>query len=117
MRVTTDAKVRRRGSRWGRALVSALTGRVVRGDVAMTGAITLSGQVLRVGRIAEKLLAAHRDGLTGVILPRGNRREVDEDLGEALRRAVEVHPPGRCAHRTVPSGEGKLTPSPSSLQR
>ena len=73
------------------ALVSALAGRVVRGDVAMTGEVTLSGPVLRVGRIAEKLLAAHRNGLAGVILPRGNRREVDEDLGEELRRAVEAH--------------------------
>ena len=73
------------------ALVSALTGRVVRGDLAMTGAVTLSGQVLRVGGIEEKLLAAHRSGLAGVILPRGNQREVDEDLGDELRRAVEVH--------------------------
>ena len=73
------------------ALVSALTGRVVRGDLAMTGEVTLSGQVLRVGGIEEKLLAAHRGGLAGVILPRGNQKEVDEDLGEELRRAVEVH--------------------------
>ena len=73
------------------ALVSALTGRVVRGDLAMTGEVTLSGQVLAVGGIAEKLLAAHRCGLAGVILPRGNEREVDEEVGEELRRAVEVH--------------------------
>ena len=73
------------------ALVSALTGRVVRGDMAMTGEVTLSGQVLRVGGIEEKLLAAHRGGLAGVILPRGNQKEVDEELGEELRRAVEVH--------------------------
>ena len=73
------------------ALVSALTGRVVRGDLAMTGEVTLSGQVLRVGGIEEKLLAAHRDGLAGVVLPRGNQREVDEELGDELRRAVEVH--------------------------
>ena len=69
------------------ALVSVMTGRVVRGDVAMTGEVTLSGQVLAVGGISEKLLAAHRCGLAGVILPRGNEREVDEEL----RRAVEVH--------------------------
>ena len=73
------------------ALVSVMTGRVVRGDVAMSGEVTLSGQVLPVGGIAEKLLAAHRCGLAGVILPRGNEREVDEKVGEALRRAVEVH--------------------------
>ena len=57
----------------------------------MTGEVTLSGQVLRVGGIEEKLLAAHRGGLAGVILPRGNQKEVDEDLGDELRRAVEVH--------------------------
>ena len=73
------------------ALVSAFTGRPIRGDLAMTGEVTLSGQVLRVGGIKEKLLAAHRGGLAGVILPRGNQKEVDEDLGEELRRAVEVH--------------------------
>ena len=73
------------------ALVSAFTGRPIRGDLAMTGEVTLSGQVLRVGGIEEKLLAAHRGGLAGVILPRGNQKEVDEDLGEELRRAVEVH--------------------------
>jgi len=73
------------------ALVSALTGRVVRGDLAMTGAVTLPGQVLRVGGIEEKLLAAHGGGLIGVVLPRGNQKEVDEELGEELRRAVEVH--------------------------
>ena len=73
------------------ALLSAMTGRVVRGDLAMTGEVTLSGQVLRVGGIGEKVLAAHRCGLAGVILPWGNRREVDEDLGDELRRAVEVH--------------------------
>ena len=73
------------------ALVSALTGRVVRGDLAMSGEVTLSGQVLAVGGISEKLLAAHRSGLAGVILPWGNEREVDEELGEELRRAVEVH--------------------------
>ena len=72
------------------AVVSALTGRVVRGDVAMSGEVTLSGQVLPVGGIAEKLLAAQRCGLAGVILPQGNQREVDEELGEALRRSVEV---------------------------
>ena len=73
------------------ALVSVMTGRVVRGDVAMSGEVTLSGQVLAVGGIAEKLLAAHRGGLAGVILPRGNEREVDEEVSEELRRAVEVH--------------------------
>ena len=73
------------------AMVSALTGRVVRGDLAMTGEITLSGQVLPVGGIREKVLAAHRCGLARVILPRENERQVDEELGDDLRRAVAIH--------------------------
>ena len=72
------------------ALVSSLTGRVVRADLALTGEITLSGQVLPVGGIKEKVLAAHRPGLTRVILPRQNRKQVDEELGDDLRRAVAV---------------------------
>ena len=73
------------------ALVSAFTGRVVRGDLAMTGEITLSGQVLPVGGIKEKVLAAHRCGIARVVLPQQNQKQVDEDLGADLRRAVEVH--------------------------
>jgi len=73
------------------ALASAFTGRPVRGDLAMTGEITLSGQILPVGGIKEKVLAAHRCGMAGVILPRQNRKQVDEDLGDDLRGAVEIH--------------------------
>ena len=72
------------------ALVSVVTGRMVRGDLAMSGEVTLSGQLLAVGNIAEKPLAAHGYGLGGVILPRGKEREVDEEVGEELRRAVKV---------------------------
>ena len=72
------------------ALVSALTGRPLRGDIAMTGEIGLGGQVLPVGGIKEKVLAAHRRGLARVVLPLGNRKQVDEDLGDDLRRAVAV---------------------------
>ena len=72
------------------ALVSAFTRRPVRGDLAMTGEITLCGQVLPVGGIEEKVLAAHRCGLARVVLPRQNRKQVDEDLGDDLRRAVAV---------------------------
>ncbi|MBE3586219.1 endopeptidase La [Desulfofundulus thermocisternus] len=60
------------------ALASAFTGRKVRHDVAMTGEITLRGRVLPVGGIKEKVLAAHRAGITTVILPRDNRKELDE---------------------------------------
>ena len=73
------------------AMVSALTGRAVRGDLAMTGEITLSGQILPVAGIGEKVFAAHRFGLARVILPHENERQVDEELGDDLRRAVEVH--------------------------
>ena len=78
------------GASAGVALVSAFTGRPVRGDLAMTGEITLSGQVLPVGGIKEKALAAHRRGLARVLLPRENKKQVDEDLGDGLRRAVAV---------------------------
>ena len=69
------------------ALASELTGRPVRGDVAMTGEITLSGRVLPVGGIKEKVLAARRHGITEVILPRQNEKNINEDLTEELRRS------------------------------
>jgi ATP-dependent Lon protease len=73
------------------ALASALSGRPVRGDLAMTGEITLSGRVLPVGGIKEKVLAARRNGLHEVILPRQNEKNVKEDLNEELKRGLVVH--------------------------
>ena len=73
------------------ALASELTGRPVRGDIAMTGEITLSGRVLPVGGIKEKVLAARRAGLREVILPRQNEKNVNEDLTEELRRELTIH--------------------------
>jgi ATP-dependent Lon protease len=73
------------------ALVSELTGRPVRGDVAMTGEITLSGYVLPVGGIKEKVLAARRHGVFEVIMPRQNEKNVNEDLSPDLRRDMTIH--------------------------
>jgi ATP-dependent Lon protease len=71
------------------ALFSVASGRPVRGDVAMTGEVTLRGKVLPVGGIKEKILAAQRAGIGTVILPRPNQRDLD-DLPQDLRQAVEV---------------------------
>src|SRR6478609_1104785 len=73
------------------ALASQLTRRPVRGDLAMTGEITLSGRVLPVGGIKEKVLAARRHGITEVILPRQNEKNINEDLTEELRRELTIH--------------------------
>jgi ATP-dependent Lon protease len=73
------------------ALASQLTRRPVRGDIAMTGEITLSGRVLPVGGIKEKVLAARRHGITELIMPRQNEKNVKEDLTEDLRRELTIH--------------------------
>jgi ATP-dependent Lon protease len=73
------------------ALASELTRRPVRGDIAMTGEITLSGRVLPVGGIKEKVLAARRVGIREVILPRQNEKNVNEDLTDELRKGLTVH--------------------------
>jgi len=72
------------------ALVSLLTGRRVRGDVAMTGEVTLQGRVLPIGGVKEKVLAAHRAGVTDVILPIANEGDVD-DIPEQVRDEVTIH--------------------------
>jgi ATP-dependent Lon protease len=89
------------------ALTSLLTGRRVRPDTAMTGECTLRGRVLPVGGIKEKVLAAHRAGITRVILPSKNERDLDdvpatvkatmefffaEEMGMVLREALEATP-------------------------
>ena len=73
------------------SLASELTRRPVRGDIAMTGEVTLSGRVLPVGGIKEKVLAARRVGIREVILPRQNEKNVKEDLSEELRRELTIH--------------------------
>ena len=73
------------------AVVSELTGRPVRSDLAMTGEITLSGHVLPVGGIKEKVLAARRLGVLEVAVPKQNEKDVNEDLSPELRRDIKVH--------------------------
>ena len=72
------------------ALVSLLTGRPVRPEVGMTGEVTLQGKVLPIGGVKQKVLAAHRAGLTEVILPKRNEGDLD-DVPEAVREAMTFH--------------------------
>jgi len=73
------------------AVVSALCGRPVRGDIAMTGEITLRGRVLPIGGVKEKLLAAHQAGIHHVILPADNEANL-EDVPDAILQDLEVTP-------------------------
>jgi len=73
------------------ALVSALSQRPVRHDLAMTGEITLSGQVLPIGGVKEKVLGAVRSGITDVVLPAENEPDL-EDLPPEVRERIKVHP-------------------------
>jgi ATP-dependent Lon protease len=73
------------------ALVSALSKRPARNDVAMTGEITLSGRVLPIGGLKEKILGAVRAGITTVVIPKANEPDLD-DLTEDVRSKLEVHP-------------------------
>ncbi len=68
------------------ALVSLLTGKPIKSDVGMTGEITLRGQVLPVGGIKEKMLAAHRAGLKTVILPQRNEADLEDLPDEVLKK-------------------------------
>ncbi|MFL5803276.1 MAG: endopeptidase La [Roseiflexaceae bacterium] len=73
------------------ALISALTGRAVRRDVAMTGEITLRGRVLPVGGVKEKVLGAHRAGIGTIILPTQNARDIAEVPAQVKRRLSFVY--------------------------
>ena len=73
------------------ALVSVLTGIPVRAEVAMTGEITLRGQVLAIGGLKEKLLAAHRGGIKKVIIPEENRRDLKE-IPDNIKEDLDIIP-------------------------
>jgi ATP-dependent Lon protease len=72
------------------ALVSALSRRPVRHDLAMTGEITLRGRVLPIGGVKEKVLGAVRAGIRTIVLPKENEADL-EDLPDDVRRSLEVH--------------------------
>jgi ATP-dependent Lon protease len=73
------------------ALASLLTGRPVRPGVGMTGEVTLQGRVLPIGGLKQKVLAAHRAGLTDVVIPSDNEGDLD-DVPEVVRDAIHFHP-------------------------
>jgi ATP-dependent Lon protease len=72
------------------ALASLLTGRPVRSSVGMTGEVTLQGRVLPIGGVKQKVLAAHRSGLTEIILPARNGGDLD-DVPEKVRDEMSFH--------------------------
>jgi ATP-dependent Lon protease len=72
------------------AIVSLLTGRPVRSTVGMTGEVTLQGLVLPIGGVKQKVLAAHRMGLTEVILPKRNEKDID-DVPQSVRESMKFH--------------------------
>jgi len=72
------------------ALTSLAKGKQVKRPIAMTGELTLTGRVLPVGGIREKVVAAKRSGIKELILPQANRRDFDE-MPEALKRGLKVH--------------------------
>ena len=75
------------------ALASLLSGRPVRPDVAMTGEVSLTGRVLPIGGVKQKLLAAHRSGITTVLIPQRNEPDLDDVPAEVLSK-LDVHPVG-----------------------
>ncbi len=92
------------------ALVSLLTGRPVRSTVGMTGEVTLQGKVLPIGGVKQKLLAAHRAGLTEVILPSRNEGDL-EDVPDSVRQAMTIH----LAHDVREVLDRALEPKPVTL--
>jgi ATP-dependent Lon protease len=95
------------GTTMSTALVSAMSGRPVRKDVAMTGEITLRGRVLPIGGVKEKVLGAHRAGIKHIILPKDNEADI-EDIPEDVRQQLDFH----CVETLDEVFEIALLPSP-----
>jgi len=95
------------------ALVSALTGRAVRRDVAMTGEITLRGRVLPIGGLREKMLAAQRAGVTTFILPAKNQKDLRDVSPQVLKRLTVVP----VEHADQVLNEALLPAAPVQLER
>ncbi|HSM35030.1 MAG TPA: endopeptidase La [Longimicrobiales bacterium] len=100
------------------ALVSSLSHRPVRADVAMTGEITLSGRVLPIGGVKEKVLGAYRAGIREVIIPRRNEADLMEDVPDAVRDDMTVHLAddlGEVLGIALRSGEQRPTLDPGAV--
>jgi len=108
------------------ALVSALTGIPVRCDVAMTGEITLRGEVLPIGGLKEKLLAAHRGGIATVLIPRDNEKDLVDIpknikdklnivpvrwIDEVLQLTLQNMPTPKAVDRPLPGDDTQKTPA------
>jgi ATP-dependent Lon protease len=100
------------------SLVSLLTARPVRHDVAMTGEITLRGKVLPVGGIKEKVLAARRAGINTVILPTRNQKDLEE-LSDEVRREMTFHfaeTVDEVLKYALHDGKGEALPPPEAVE-
>jgi ATP-dependent Lon protease len=102
------------------ALVSAMSGRPVRKDVAMTGEITLRGRVLPIGGVKEKVLGAHRAGISTIIIPKDNEADM-EDIPEDVRKQLTFHCVGTLDEvfsiALVPAAEAPTAKQPTLLER
>ena len=120
------------------ALISCLSGMPVRADVAMTGEITLHGNVLPIGGLKEKSMAAYREGIKTVLIPQGNLSdlyEVDEEVKKAIRfvpvneldevlhqallwpKALEKPQGKKAAAAAVPLGQRGVQPAPQAVRQ